>query len=112
MIREHSRFQLEATKLGRTIVFQITVFERVDKGRSRLFAETQCDDALHFILQFIVRDAPDFDSLLRKFLAELEYRGFVAQRYRLREARKWGEWIAIPPDGLRPPASAGEAGEG
>jgi hypothetical protein len=106
MVKEHSRVQLEATKLGRTIVFQITVFERSDKSRTRLFAETQCHDALHFLLQFIVRDATDFDNLLQKFASELEYRGFLPTRYRLRTGRKWGEWVEIPPEGLPAPAPA------
>lgn len=95
MIREHSRFQLEATKLGRIVVFQVTVFERQDKMRTRLFAETQCSDPLHFIVQFIVKDAVDFESLLDKFVAELEYRGFTAERYRLRKGNTWDEWIPI-----------------
>jgi len=95
MVREHSRFQLEATRLGKTVVFQVTVFEREDRNRSRLFAETQCSDPLHFMLQFIVRDATDFDNLLSKFVSELEFRGFEAARYRLREGPKWGEWVAL-----------------
>ena len=95
MVKEHSRFQLEASKLGRTIIFQVTVFERVDKLRTRLFAETQCTDPLHFILQFVVRDAADFDSLLQKFLAELDFRGFKPERYRLRGDRRWGDWVDL-----------------
>jgi hypothetical protein len=104
MLKEHSRFQLEAAKLGRTIVFQVTVFERSDKTRTRLYAETQCSDPLHFLLQFIVRDAPDFDTLLDKFLAELEFRGFSATRYRLREPRAWGEWQGLADRAVRAPA--------
>jgi hypothetical protein len=96
MTKEHSRFQLEASKLGRTIVFQVTVFERSDRTRSRLYAETQCSDPLHFIIQFIVRDAPDFDTLLQKFVAELEFRGFTAERFRMRNDRRWGEWKELP----------------
>lgn len=96
MLKEHSRFQLEASRLGRTVVFQVTVFERSDKTKTRLYAETQCSDPLHFILQFIIRDATDFDNLLAKFLDELEHRGFDAGRYRLREGRVWGAWIDLP----------------
>ncbi len=95
MMREHSRFQLEATRLGRTVVFQVTVFEREDRQRPRLYAETQCSDPLHFLLQFIVRDATDFDDLLSRFVSELEHRGFEATRYRRREGRRWGDWIAL-----------------
>ena len=108
MVKEHSRFQLEASKLGRTVVFQVTVFERTDKGRTRLFAETQCTDPLHFILQFIIRDAPDFGTLLQKFLAELEYRGFSAVRFRLTDGRRWGEWTPLP-EGAPAPAAPGTA---
>lgn len=96
VLKEHSRFQLEATKLGRTVVFQVTVFERTEKNRSRLYAETQCTDPMHFILQFIIRDAADFDFLLQKFLLELDYRGFIPLRYRLFEAGRWNDWIALP----------------
>lgn len=95
MLREHSRFQLEASRLGRTVVFQVTVYEKEDRQRTRLYAETQCSDPLHFILQFIVRDATDFDDLLSRFLSELEHRGFEAIRYRLREGQKWGAWEAL-----------------
>lgn len=95
MIKEHSRFQLEATKLGRTVVFQVTVFERSDKTKTRLYAETQCADPLHFIRQFIVRDAQDFNTLMEKFLAELDHGGFVPERYRLRKDKQWGEWEQI-----------------
>jgi hypothetical protein len=96
MVREHSRFQLEASKLGRTVVFQVTVFERQDRLRTRLFAETQCTDPMHYIIQFIVRDASDFDNLLEKFLAELEHRGFAPERYRLRKAGRWADWLPVP----------------
>lgn len=114
MMREHSRFQLEATRLGRTVVFQVTVFEKEDRQRTRLFAETQCSDPLHFLLQFIVRDATDFDDLLSRFLAELEHRGFEATRYRRREGGKWGEWAALAgASGTRPePDRAGTVTEG
>ena len=96
MMQEHSRFQLEATKLARTVVFQVTVFSRGDKDRQRLYAETQCSDPLHFLLQFVVRDAPDFSSLLQKFQGELDHRGFDPIRYRLRDGLVWQEWLAMP----------------
>ena len=61
------RFQLEASKLGRTIVFQVTVFERKDRGKTRLFAETECSDALQHLIQFVIRDAPDVDGVVDRF---------------------------------------------
>ena len=87
---------MEASRLGRTVVFQVTVFERSDRNRTRLYAETQCSDPLHFILQFIIRDATDFDDLMSKFIAELEHRGFDAGRYRLRMDSRWGDWNDLP----------------
>jgi len=102
MMQEHSRFQLEATKLARTVVFQVTVFSRVDKARTRLYAETQCSDPLHFLLQFVVRDAPDFESLLQKFLAELTHRGFDPVRYRMRDGTAWQDWKPVPPLEMSP----------
>ena len=105
MLKVHSRFQLEAVKLGRTVVFQVTVFERVTKNKRSLYAETQCSDPIHFILQFIVRDAPDMDTLLQRFIEELEFRGFEAVRYRLREDKKWGEWRSLLGTGEREAAS-------
>jgi hypothetical protein len=95
MMREHVRFQLEATKLGRTVVFQVTVFERTDKAKKTLFAETQCTDPLHFLLQFIVKDATDFDDLLHKFIQELSFRGFEPVRYRVRGLKAWGGWTVL-----------------
>lgn len=113
MMREHSRFQLEASRLGRTVVFQVTVFEKEDRQRTRLYAETQCSDPLHFMLQFIVRDATDFDDLLSRFLAELEHRGFEASRYRRREGAKWGDWTALAAIGSGPgPDRTGTVTEG
>ncbi len=98
MVSEHSRFQLEATKLGRTVVFQVTVMARNDRGRTRLSAETQCSDPQHFLLQFIVRDAEDFGGLLDRFRQELDHRGFNPERYRLRkDDGAWSDWISLGP---------------
>jgi hypothetical protein len=98
MVTEHSRFQLEATKLERTVVFQVTAVARTDRGRTRLSAETQCSDPQNFLLQFIVRDATDFDDLLARFRQALDHRGFVPVRYRLREENgAWSDWIALGP---------------
>ncbi|MBM4389214.1 MAG: hypothetical protein FJ088_15870, partial [Deltaproteobacteria bacterium] len=95
MIKIFGRFQLEASKLERSIVFQVTVYERLDRQKGKLFAETQCSDPLQFILQFIIREAEDFDSLLQKFLKQLDHRGFSPVRYRKRAGNKWEEWIPL-----------------
>ncbi len=94
-IEEHSRFQLEATKLGRNVVFQVTVFRRVDSKNKKLFAETQCSDPLHYIIQFVLRDAEDVDGILAKFRSQLLHRGFTPLRYRLRVGQIWQEWSGI-----------------
>lgn len=98
MIREYARFQLEASKLGRDVVFQVTVFEKEERRRKKLFAETQCSDPFHLVIQFIIREAPDFDTLLQRFVAQLEHRGFAPQRLRLREetSGKWLAWGEVP----------------
>ena len=94
-VEEHSRFQLEATKLGRNVVFQVTVFRRVDSKNKKLFAETQCSDPVHYIIQFVLRDAADIDGILNKFRAQLLHRGFTPLRYRLRDGQIWHEWQGI-----------------
>ena len=93
----HNRFQLEANKLGRTVVFQVTVFEQKERNKTRLFAETQCSDPLQHLIQFIVRDAPDMGAILDGFIAQLVHRGFRPQRHRLRveEKGKWDEWVGL-----------------
>ena len=96
MITEHSRFQLEASKLGREVVFQVTVFQKEERRRVRLFAATQCSDPFHFLIQFIIREAPDFDSLVQRFVRQLEHRGFEPARMRLRAAGKWDKWLPVP----------------
>jgi len=95
VIKEYNRFQLEASKLGRNVVFQVTVFEKTERNRTKLFAETQCSDPLHFIIQFVIREAKDFDGLLTKFLQQLTHRGFTPIKYRIRDGQKWQEWLSI-----------------
>jgi hypothetical protein len=95
VIREHRRFQLEATKLGRCVVFQVTVFEKTERNRRKLFAETQCSDPLHFVIQFIIREAPSLEVLLDRFVQQLVHRGFTPVKYRLRGETKWEEWLPI-----------------
>jgi hypothetical protein len=96
VITEHSRFQLEATKLGRDLVFQVTVFEREERKRRKLFAETQCSDPFHLVIQFIIREAPDFDTLLQRFVKQLEHRGLAPIRMRMRSEGRWDPWTPVP----------------
>ncbi len=96
MITEHSRFQLEASKLGRDLMFQVTVFEKEERRRKKLFAETQCSDPFHLVIQFIIREAPDFETLLQRFVTQLEHRGFMPQRMRMRAEGKWQDWQPVP----------------
>jgi hypothetical protein len=96
VITEHSRFQLEASKLGRDVMFQVTVFEKEERRRKKLFAETQCSDPFHLVIQFIIREAPDFDGLLLRFVKQLEHRGFGPTRMRMRNAGKWDAWLPVP----------------
>lgn len=98
MIKEFKRFQLEATKLGRSVVFQVTVFEKTERRGKKLFAETQCSDPLHFIIQFVIKEAPSFDKLLERFLRQLNHRGFTPVRYRTRGEIRWNEWMPINSD--------------
>lgn len=101
MLKEHARFQLEATKLGRTVTFQVTVFEKRERRGSRLFAETQCYDPYNFMIHFIIRDAETFEGVLDRFIAQLLHRGFEPIRYRIRlfdektGYQRWGEWLTI-----------------
>lgn len=96
MITEHCRFQLEASKLGRDVVFQVTVFQKEERRRAKLFAATQCSDPFHFLIQFIIREAPDFDTLLGRFVAQLDHRGFEPMRMRMRGEGKWESWTPVP----------------
>jgi len=96
VITEHSRFQLEASKLGRDLIFQVTVFEKEERKRKRLFAETQCSDPFHLVIQFIIREAADFETLLQRFVAQLEHRGFAPNRMRMRNGGKWDPWSPVP----------------
>ena len=95
-IQVFSRFQLESTKLGRDVVFQVTVFEKKERGRRRLFAETQCSDPLQYLVQFVIRDAADLGGVISRFVEQLVHRGYTPYRYRLRlENDTWDEWMEI-----------------
>ena len=76
-------------------MFQVTVFEKSERNRRKLFAETQCSDPLHFIIQFIIREAPTFEVLLEKFVQQLVHRGFTPSRFRVRDEGKWQGWQPI-----------------
>ena len=90
------RFQLEAVKLGREVTFQVTVFEKKERGRRRLFAETQCADPLQYIIQFVIRDATDLDGVLERFVRQLVHRGFAPIQYRQRsDSGAWQPWIPL-----------------
>lgn len=95
-IQLFNRFQLEATKLGRSVVFQVTVFEKTERNKRRLFAETQCSDPLQYIIQFVIRDAPDLDGVLERFRAQLVHRGFMPLQFRVKNGDgTWGGWKRI-----------------
>lgn len=103
MIQEHARFQLEANRLGRDHVFQVTVFEKDERRRKRYFAETQCSDPFHLVIQFIIRDAPNLAGLVRRFVGQLEHRGFEPRRMRVCEPTgKWQPWGPVPHVGEAP----------
>jgi hypothetical protein len=91
-IEEFSRFQLEATKLGRNVVFQMTVYRRKDSRNKKLFAETQCSDPLHFIIQFVIRDETTVEGIIGRFKSQLIHRGFLPLRVRMRDNGKWEGW--------------------
>lgn len=94
-ITEHSHFQMEASKLGRTVLLDTTVYEKRDRRRTGLHAEAQCSDPHHFIVQFVVRDAESVDDVVRMLIAQLEHRGFEPTRYRMRSDGGWDEWVVV-----------------
>ena len=95
-IKHFKRFQYEATKLGRTVVFQVTVFEKKERNKARLYAETQCYDPLQFLIQFVIRDAPDLDTVIERFTQQLIHRGFSPLQFRVKNDNgSWGTWSHI-----------------
>ena len=95
-IKHFKRFQYEATKLGRTVVFQVTVFEKKERNKARLYAETQCYDPLQFLIQFVIRDAPDLDTVIERFTQQLIHRGFSPLQFRVKNDNgSWGTWAHI-----------------
>ena len=96
-IREFNRFQLEAAKLGRNVIFQVTVFEKKERNRSRLYAETQCFDPLQYLIQFVIRDASDLNEVIEMFSKQLLHRGFAPLKYRVRgDNGTWDAWGPVP----------------
>jgi hypothetical protein len=92
----YQRFQYEATKLGRSVIFQVTVFERKERNKARLYAETQCYDPLQYLIQFVIRDAPDLEAVIDRFTQQLVHRGFDPLQFRVKnENGTWGEWSHI-----------------
>lgn len=95
-IKFFKRFQYEATKLGRTVIFQVTVFEKKERNKARLYAETQCYDPLQFLIQFVIRDAPDLDAVIDRFTQQLIHRGFSPMQFRVKNDNgTWGTWSHI-----------------
>lgn len=95
-IKLFQRFQYEATKLGRTVIFQVTVYEKKERNKARLYAETQCYDPLQYLIQFVIRDAPDLEAVIERFTQQLVHRGFDPLQYRVKnESGIWGAWSHI-----------------
>jgi len=97
-MQEHARFQLESAKLGRIVVFQVTVYARVVRRKTTLYAETQCADPYHNVIQFIIRDAESTENIIERFSIQLRHRGFDPLRYRLTVDDVWGPWESAPED--------------
>jgi hypothetical protein len=95
-IKEHARFQLEATKLGRMVIFQVTVYSKKVRRKERLFAETQCSDPYHFIIQFVIKDANSTEEIIQRFMAQLRHRAFLPLRFRHNTNGRWDHWLPAP----------------
>ena len=108
MVTEHARFQLEASKQGRMHRLDVTVFERAERGQRHCFAETQTSDPAHQVIQFIVRDAPDLDGVIRQLIAQVRHRGFTPGPVRVRQGEgPWQAWTVV--DATLPAPSRGSA---
>jgi len=91
MIKEHSTIQVSADRHGRSVVFDLKVFERNTRKKTKLFAETQCADNHHFIIQFFVKEADSVDEIIQLFCGQLIHRGFEPSQLRFKN-RGWGPW--------------------
>ena len=48
---------------------------------------------LQYIIQFVIRDAPDMDGVIESFTAQLNHRGFTPLCYRLKNDNgTWAGW--------------------
>jgi hypothetical protein len=48
------------------------------------------------MIQFVVRDAPDIDTVIQRFVAQLIHRGFSPQSYRVKtDSGRWAEWNSL-----------------
>ena len=94
MIKEHGKIQVAAEKNGRSVIFDLRVFERKIRKKRKLFAETQCSDTHHFIIQFFVKDADSVEEIIQRFCKQLAHRGFEPVRLRHLK-RGWGPWEAL-----------------
>ena len=78
------------------MIFQITVYEKKERNKTRLYAETQCYDPLQYLIQFVIRDAPDFPAVIDKFKTQLLHRGFTPLQFRVKKDNgAWGGWTHI-----------------
>jgi len=94
MIKEHGKIQVTAEKHGKSVVFDLKVFERNTRKKRKLFAETQCSDTHHFIIQFFIKEADTVDEIITRFCSQLAHRGFEPIRLRFKQ-RGWGPWEPI-----------------
>ncbi|PIE18988.1 MAG: hypothetical protein CSA66_03340 [Proteobacteria bacterium] len=73
------------------------MFEKKERNKSRLFAETQCYDPLQYMIQFVIRDAVDLDGVIEAFSKQLIHRGFAPMKLRVKnDDGTWAAWAAIP----------------
>lgn len=98
MIKEHARFQLEASKLGRNIVFQVTVYAKTSRRKTSLHAETQCSDPYHFVIQFVIKGCDSTEEIVERFAQQLRHRGFKPERMRGWAEKNWDQWTVVPED--------------
>ncbi len=77
--------------------FQATVWEKRERNKSRLYAETECSDPLQYRIQFVIKDAPDLDGVIERFAKQLIHRGFMPTKFRVKSGDgRWEAWKAVP----------------
>ena len=53
-------------------------------------------NALQFLIQFVIRDAPDLDAVIDRFTQQLIHRGFSPLQFRVKNDNgSWGTWSHI-----------------